>query len=284
MEPLIQSINTTHHLIEGSEPVKEITKEDGKTEPNPDYLFWTWNDGLLTTWLPRNIETEVLISQENMTSAHKTWKSIEEQILSTTIEKEMTLNDTLMSLKKDNLSLDEYLKKFKSLCDSLATIKKPVDEIRKVFQLARGGIRAGFMETRAKSNTEFCSEIHEILARHKTKFEEFIANNETRFEQILNELQALRLQQSQNQPQPHPYPPHQHGQTVTGQIQPNSEREINPFETEGTDPMGWIFKAEQYFEFKGIAHQQQMQLASFHLENVVLKWYRWYTKFRGALS
>ena len=66
------------------------------------------------------------------------WKSIEEQMLPTTVEKEMVLNETLMSLKKGSLSLDDYIKRFKSLCDNLAAIKKPVDETRKVFQLARG--------------------------------------------------------------------------------------------------------------------------------------------------
>ena len=50
------------------------------------------------------------------------------------------------------------------------------------------------------------------------------------------------------------------------------------------DPTGWIFKAEQYFEFKGIAPHQQVQLAYFHLERVALQWYRWFTKYRGPLS
>ena len=85
-----------------------------------------------------NIETEVLISLENVSSAYKVWKSIEEQILPSTVEKEMVLNDALILLKKGDSSLNEYLKKFKNLCDSLAAIKKPLDDTRKVFQLARG--------------------------------------------------------------------------------------------------------------------------------------------------
>jgi hypothetical protein len=44
------------------------------------------------------------------------------------------------------------------------------------------------------------------------------------------------------------------------------------------DPTGWIFKAEQYFEFKGIELTQQVQLASFHLEKLALQWYRWFTR------
>ena len=50
----------------------------------------------------------------------------------------MILNGTLMSLQKGSLSLDEYFKKFKGLYDNLAAIKKPIDETKKVFQLAIG--------------------------------------------------------------------------------------------------------------------------------------------------
>ncbi|KAL5777367.1 hypothetical protein ACOSP7_010293 [Xanthoceras sorbifolium] len=49
----------------------------------------------------------------------------------------------------------------------------------------------------------------------------------------------------------------------------------------GKDPHGWIYKSEQYFEFKGVPPQQQVQLASFHLEHHALQWHRWYSKYRG---
>jgi len=52
---------------------------------------------------------------------------------------------------------------------------------------------------------------------------------------------------------------------------------------EGKDPTGWIFKAEQYFEFQNIEAPQRVQLASFHLSNVALQWFRWYTKNRVQL-
>jgi hypothetical protein len=51
----------------------------------------------------------------------------------------------------------------------------------------------------------------------------------------------------------------------------------------GGDPTGWIFKAKQYFKFQNIDASQRVQLASFHLSNVSLQWYRWYTKNRGQL-
>ena len=50
------------------------------------------------------------------------------------------------------------------------------------------------------------------------------------------------------------------------------------------DPTGWIYKVEQYFEFRNIALEQQVQLASFHLEGIALQWHRWLAKFRGPLT
>ncbi|KAI9165525.1 hypothetical protein LWI28_015644 [Acer negundo] len=150
------------------------------------------------------------------------------------------------------------------------------------------------METRGKSHAEFRTEVQEILATHESRW----ATNESRIEQILLELQALRLQQNQ----------------TPSEIRPASERDVNPFSAgeashsgppaptstnndrnhnhlklnfptfaEG-DPTGWIFKAEQYFDFKGIDPQNKVQLASYHLEKVALQWYRWFTKFSGLMS
>ncbi|KAL6320825.1 hypothetical protein AAG906_008825 [Vitis piasezkii] len=41
----------------------------------------------------------------------------------------------------------------------------------------------------------------------------------------------------------------------------------------GDDPTGWIYKAEQYFDFKNITPGQQVQLAFFHLEGIALQWH-----------
>ncbi|XP_048323214.2 uncharacterized protein LOC107404744 [Ziziphus jujuba] len=53
---------------------------------------------------------------------------------------------------------------------------------------------------------------------------------------------------------------------------------------DGEDPQGWVYKAEQYFEFQGVPANQQVTLASFHLEGLALQWHRWFMKFRGPIS
>lgn len=71
-------------------------------------------------------------------TAYNIWQLLEEQLLPATKEREAQLKNMLMMLKKGQISLDEYLKKFKNLCDNLAAINQPVSDIDEVFQLANG--------------------------------------------------------------------------------------------------------------------------------------------------
>lgn len=66
------------------------------------------------------------------------WKSLEDQLHSMSKENEIHLNEALVSLRKGNMNLEEYLKKFKAICDKLVPMKKPLDETTIVFHLARG--------------------------------------------------------------------------------------------------------------------------------------------------
>ncbi|KAK8470062.1 hypothetical protein PHAVU_004G050550 [Phaseolus vulgaris] len=45
----------------------------------------------------------------------------------------------------------------------------------------------------------------------------------------------------------------------------------------GDDPTGWIFQAEQYFEFQNVADTDRVNLASFYLDGIALQWHRWFT-------
>ncbi|KAL5769060.1 hypothetical protein ACOSQ2_015843 [Xanthoceras sorbifolium] len=141
------------------------------------------------------------------------------------------------------------------------------------------------METRGKINAEFRNEVNEILARHESSFDQVNAI----LQAILTELQSLRISRS----------PHK----VNTELNPFAPRESShrpdqPYfnnrshhhlklsfpKFNGEDPTGWVYKAEQYFYFKSIAVDQQVQLASFHLEGIALQWYLWFTKFKGPLT
>ncbi|KAL5750115.1 hypothetical protein ACOSP7_024718 [Xanthoceras sorbifolium] len=101
------------------------------------------------------------------------------------------------------------------------------------------------MATRNQSNADFRNEVHEILGRHESSIDEV----HTTLQTVLTEIQSLRALQNH-----------------------------------GDDPQGWIYKAEQFFEFKDVAADLQVQIASFHLESIALQWHRWYAKFKGPVT
>ncbi|GKV53084.1 hypothetical protein SLEP1_g59630 [Rubroshorea leprosula] len=88
-----------NHLEEEA-PAMNITR-NGKEETNPDCEVWLNNDGLLTSWLLG------------------------------------TMNEEALSLVVGCDTTSQIWRKFKGTYDSLAAIRKPVDDLDKVFQLSR---------------------------------------------------------------------------------------------------------------------------------------------------
>nr|GMD97742.1 Retrovirus-related Pol polyprotein from transposon RE1 [Ipomoea batatas] len=131
---LARSLGVLHHLEKNDDKPERLLK-DGVV--NPAYTLWLTNDGLLISWLLGTIKEEAQPSIAEDATAYDVWSSLEEQLLPITIEKEGLLKNMLMTIKKGSQSLDDYTKEFKSICDNLAAIKKPVDDLDKVFQFAR---------------------------------------------------------------------------------------------------------------------------------------------------
>jgi uncharacterized coiled-coil protein SlyX len=179
------------------------------------------------------------------------------------------------------------------------------------------------METRTKTNTEFRNEVNETLARHEAGIDQ-ANNNITQANHsidqmnatlltVVTELQALRHAHAQNSTEREVSPFFQaetsaHRNSNPPDFNPSTQPVIqNPSQIDtfhstqiadrnytqlklsfprfnGLDPTGWLYKAEQYFEFKNVHHQHKVQLASFYLEEDALQWHRWLSKFRGHLT
>ncbi|KAL2541811.1 Uncharacterized protein Adt_02789 [Abeliophyllum distichum] len=71
-------------------------------------------------------------------TAYSFWKSLQEQLFPDTEENEAPLKNGLYALSKGTLSLDEYIRKFKEICDKLAAIGKPLGDADKVFYVSQG--------------------------------------------------------------------------------------------------------------------------------------------------
>ena len=44
---------------------------------------------------------------------------------------------------------------------------------------------------------------------------------------------------------------------------------------DGHDPLGWIFKISQFFDYQGIPDHERLTVASFYMEGPALSWYQW---------
>ena len=71
-----------------------------------------------------------------MTTAREIWTSLEVVYLQATKEREIQLKRQLQMPKKDGISLADYLMQFKSVCDSLAAIQKPISDEDETSQLS----------------------------------------------------------------------------------------------------------------------------------------------------
>ncbi|KAJ7015042.1 hypothetical protein NC653_004358 [Populus alba x Populus x berolinensis] len=101
------------------------------------------------------------------------------------------------------------------------------------------------IDTRGKSNAEFRNEVNEALARHESNFDQVNGTLQT----ILTELQALRVSRSprMNPLELNPFAPTESSGHNSGTHQ--SSLKLNFSKFSGEDPIRWIYKFEQYFEY-----------------------------------
>ncbi|CAB4286472.1 unnamed protein product [Prunus armeniaca] len=45
--------------------------------------------------------------------------------------------------------------------------------------------------------------------------------------------------------------------------------------SDGDDPIEWIYKAEQYFDYFSVPSEKKVKMVSFHLDSEALQWYQW---------
>ncbi|GKV49630.1 hypothetical protein SLEP1_g56371 [Rubroshorea leprosula] len=133
--PLIRSAQLLHHLEEEA-PAMTVIKND-KEVPNQDYEVWLNNDGLLTSWLLGTMNEDSLSLVVGSNSTYQIWKCLQDHYLAATKEQELYLKGQLIVKKGDDESLEDFIRKFKKTCDSLAAIQKPLDDLDKVFQLSK---------------------------------------------------------------------------------------------------------------------------------------------------
>lgn len=44
---------------------------------------------------------------------------------------------------------------------------------------------------------------------------------------------------------------------------------------DGTDPQGWIFRVEEFFDFHGTPDHMRLRIVAFHMEGRAASWFQW---------
>ncbi|CAH9146476.1 unnamed protein product [Cuscuta epithymum] len=132
------------------------------------------------------------------------------------------------------------------------------------------------MDTRGKTNAEFRTDMQEAIARHDTQFAQIAAT----LQAINLELQASRIAREHlDHEVDNPFA----AEHNRNELRPHDPKARFPKFSEG-DPAGWIYQAEQYFDYYEVTPDRKVRLVSMHLEGLALQWYRWLLKRRGPIT
>lgn len=85
-----------------------------------------------------SLSEEVLGHVHSLETSPQIWISLAENVNKSSITREFSLRRSLQLINKKDKSFSTYYREFKSICDSLNSIGKPVDESMKIFGFLNG--------------------------------------------------------------------------------------------------------------------------------------------------
>src|SRR5271170_7486537 len=102
--------------------------------------FKEWNQGArkVMYWLSVSIHDSMIGHIQDASSPKQAWDSLVSMDTTNTKARKLQLKDELNTVKKENLSINDYTLKIKSICESLASIGVIVDDDDKVEVCLRG--------------------------------------------------------------------------------------------------------------------------------------------------
>ncbi|XP_010437411.1 PREDICTED: uncharacterized protein LOC104721185 isoform X2 [Camelina sativa] len=141
-----ESLLSSHKLIgfvngAVSAPTKtrQVVQDGVSSEiTNSQYEFWFCTDQLVQSWLFGTLSEEVLGHVHNISTARDIWLALAKNFNKSSVAREFSLRRSLQLLSKKEKSLSTYCHEFKTICDSLSSIRKPVDESMKIFGFLNG--------------------------------------------------------------------------------------------------------------------------------------------------
>lgn len=128
----------------------ESTVVDGNITPNPDFASWRAKDTRILSVIFSTLTEESMAEVVGCKSSRSAWVALEAAFSHSSASRANQLREELLFLRRGDMSVSDFGRKFKAICDQLAAIGRPVDERDKAHWFLRGlGSQfSGFADTR----------------------------------------------------------------------------------------------------------------------------------------
>lgn len=137
--PVLSWHDLLPHIDGSVEPPSAMTTNDEDTEVvNLAYAQWKSKDQRVLSLLQSSLTEEALAEILNCSTARAVWVTLESAYSYSTDSRAHQLRDELQLLKRGTMPVIEYSRKFKLLCDQLASISHLVIESDKRHWYLRG--------------------------------------------------------------------------------------------------------------------------------------------------
>ncbi|KAE8706943.1 hypothetical protein F3Y22_tig00110387pilonHSYRG00340 [Hibiscus syriacus] len=118
-------------------PTQYVTR-DGVVSLNPEYELYEKHDGAHASWLLSTVNEEVLPHLIGLNTAAEMWNTLHRLYSGKTTSRLMSYRRMFHSQRKGDLSMREYLMKFKSVYDNLASCGEIISEHEHITAILNG--------------------------------------------------------------------------------------------------------------------------------------------------
>ncbi|TXG52621.1 hypothetical protein EZV62_021790 [Acer yangbiense] len=160
-------------------PPETTMNSDGNEVTNPTHDFWNRQDQLIVSWLLGSISDAYLLDLVGCNTASAIWSTLMDLFVSQTCARVSQYKQDIGRLKKNNLTMREYLSKMKSLSDALASVGHSLSQEDQVSNITNGlGAEYESVIVSVTSRVEpfTVSEVTALLLAHEKRIESYSLN------------------------------------------------------------------------------------------------------------
>ena len=115
----------------------------------------------------------------------------------------------------------------------------------------------------------------QTLSLHQT-LQQFMATVDSRLDDLHSRIHGSSTTSGRARHQPNPIshsPEVNSGGTEISPVLRSMKMEVPKFDR--SDPNGWVFQIEEFFDFHGTSEPLRLRIVSFHMEGRTTAWYQW---------